>query len=151
MLNTKKVYLIFLDFVRKQGFSNYLLSSGIKVFLEKTSVARYFDDIYATEFNYDNGLATSVKYSMSSKKKVEAIKDICLRNGLDDCQSIIYVGDGLTDYYAMEYVKSKGGRVIFIKNNSNDDLADMKEVVDLFTSGDYSSDSEIVKYIKKIK
>ena len=44
---------------------------------------------------------------MSDKNKVIAIKEILQKNGIDneDCSNIIYIGDGFTDYYAMDFVK----------------------------------------------
>lgn len=59
----------------ENNISNYLLSSGVKVFLEKVSISSYFKEIYATIFTYDqNSEANGFKFLMSDKNKVVAIK-----------------------------------------------------------------------------
>ena len=146
----------FLDMLCKNNVSNYLLSSGIKIFLQKTSIAPYFKDIYATTFNYDSSnKATGIDFLMSDKNKVIAIKDILQKNGnnIDDCSDLIYIGDGYTDYYAMKYVKEHGGTSIFVYTNLNSkDILKIKEknVVDFYTKTDYSQNSELNNYIKKL-
>lgn len=142
----------FLSFLCENGVTNYLLSSGLKVYLEKTKVAKYFEKIYATTFDYnEKGEFTNIKYLMSDKKKVEAIKDI-IKNNPED-RHIIYIGDGITDYYAMEYVKNHGGTSILVYHDSNNpsikELTD-KGVVTFVTKADYSLDSELFRYIKKL-
>lgn len=148
----------FLDMLSHNNISNYLVSSGLKVFLEKVSISKYFKDIYATTFNYDkNNEAESINFLMSDKNKVPVIKDIMKKigNSENDCSNIIYIGDGLTDYFAMEYVKNNGGTTIFVCNDLNDkeflvNKDKMYDVVNLFTTSDYSNNSELCNYIKKI-
>ena len=148
----------FLEMLSNNDISNYLVSSGLKVFLEKVSISKYFKDIYATTFNYDNNNeAVDINFLMSDKNKVPVIKDIIKRigNKENDCSNVIYIGDGLTDYYAMEYIKNNGGTTIFVCNDLNDkefqvNRDKMKEVVDLFTIGDYKEGSELYNYIKEL-
>lgn len=148
--------MFFLDSLCKNGISNYLLSSGIKVFLEKISIAPYFKDIYATTFKYDhNNEVIGIDFLMSDKNKVTAIKEILQKNGngIDDCSDLIYIGDGFTDYYAMKYVKEHGGTSIFVYTNPNNkDIAKIKEknVVDFYAKADYSQKGELNSYVKKI-
>lgn len=136
--------------VKRLGVKNYLISSGIKVLLEKTLVSKYFDKIYATTFKYKNGEAVDTEFLMSDKKKVDIIKEIMSDNGLDDCSDVVYIGDGLTDLYAMEYVNNHGGVTIFVylePNNKELVMAKKKNFVNLFTLADYSRDSELYNYI----
>ena len=115
----------FLNFLKDNGVSNYLLSSGIKVYLEKTNIAHFFEKIYGTTFIYNsNGEAIGIDYLMSDKNKVDAIKDIVKMTGNNenDCQNIIYIGDGFTDYYAMEY------ELTYSDNTSIPDLKLLKVV-----------------------
>lgn len=144
----------FLQFLSENGVKNYVVSSGLKVFLERTDVSSLLDGIYATTFIYDiNGNATKVDYLMSDKNKVEAIKDIINSNGLSDCQKVIYIGDGLTDYSAMEYVKSNGGVTVFVyKNKDSLDLKRLEEmdVVSFSTYADFSDNGELFHYVKKL-
>lgn len=125
--------------------------------MERTSISSLFVNIYATTFIYDsNREVTEVDYLMSDKNKVEAIKDIIrtIGNKTDDCQNIIYIGDGFTDYYAMEYIKRNGGTSIFVyKNEDNQDLRRLEEakVINFSAKADFSNNSELSNYIKKIK
>lgn len=146
----------FLKDLKDNGISNYLLSSGIKVYLEKTNIANLFEKIYGTTFIYNNNSeVVGIDYLMNDKNKVEAIKDIIKITGnkQDDCQNIIYIGDGFTDYYAMEYVKRNGGTTIFVyRNKNNQDLKRLKDenVISFSTYADFSCDSQLSKFIKNI-
>ena len=143
----------YLEMLNKNNISNYLLSSGVKVYLDRVAVSKYFKKIYATTFKYNNDEAYDVDFLMTDKNKVIAIKEIVESNNLKDCSNIIYIGDGFTDYYAMEYVKNNDGTSIFVYNNfDSKDIALMKEknVVDYFVKADYSSNSELNNIIKKL-
>lgn len=140
----------YLEDIDKRDAKSYLLSSGVKVLLERTLVSKYFDKIYATTFKYENEVAVGTDFLMSDKRKVDIIKEIMKDNGLVDCRNIIYVGDGLTDLYAMEYVSKNGGTAVFVyldPNNKELLLAKEKEFVSLFTLADYSKDSELYNYM----
>lgn len=146
----------FLDMLNKNNISNYLLSSGIKVFLEKVSISKYFKKIYATTFTYNQDYETNgINFLMNDKNKVIAIKEILQTNEKsdEDCSDIIYIGDGLTDYYAMKYVKEHGGTSIFVyRDLNNKDMSSIKEkkVVDFYTKADFSKNSELYNYVRKI-
>lgn len=144
----------FLNMLCQNNISNYLLSSGVKVFLEKTAISSYFKEIYATVFSYNQEHeATGVDFLMSDENKVVAIKEILEKNGMDDCFSIIYIGDGLTDYYAMKYIKEHGGTSIFVyKSENSKDVQSMKEkaIVDFYAKADFSQSSELYNYVKEL-
>lgn len=151
-----KGVLEFLKMLYENNVSNYLLSSGVKVFLEKVSISPYFKEIYATIFTYNQkNEANGFEFLMSDKNKVVAIKEILQKNGIDneDCSNIIYIGDGFTDYYAMKYVKEHGGTSIFVYQDLNSkDMKSIKEenVVDLYTKTDFSSNGELNNYVRKL-
>lgn len=146
----------FLQRLQNRGMKNYILSSGLKVYLEKSRAASLAAGIYATEFSYgDTGEATGIKSLMSDKNKVQAIKEICQQNNgrEDDCTNVVYIGDGFTDYYAMEHVKQHGGVTIFVYLDPNSkDLAAIREknVVDLYTPANFTEDSELDKYMSTL-
>ena len=107
----------FLKKLNTNGVKNYVLSSGIEVFLSKTKIAPLLTGIYGTTFTYNkHNEADGIKFLMSDKNKVEAIKQICKinNNNEEDCNNIIYIGDGLTDYYAMEYVYLYKKKVLLV-------------------------------------
>lgn len=143
----------FLVTLNQSNVNNYLLSSGVSVLLEKTKYASLFKKIYATKFQYnENEEAVGISYLMSDKNKVEAIKEVIKNHGFskDDCSHIIYIGDGLTDFYAMDYVKKNGGTSIFVyldKNNKSIEEMRKKDVVSFFTKADFSLGSELSKYV----
>ncbi len=146
----------FLNMLYQNNISNYLLSSGIKVFLEKVSISPYFKEIYATTFTYNQDYeANGIEFLMNDKNKVIAIKEILKKNGIENenCSTVIYIGDGFTDYYAMKYIKEHGGTSIFVyKNLNSKDMQSIKErdVVDFYTEADFSQNGELYNYVKKL-
>ena len=70
---------------------------------------------------------------MSDKNKVPVIKDIIKRigNKKDDCSNVIYIGDGLTDYY--EIYKSKTDPLV--ADSDNDGMPDSWEMTQLKALG----------------
>lgn len=142
----------YFDELSKKDIKNYLISSGIKVLLDRTVVSDYFDEIYATTFKYENDIIIDTDYLMSDKKKVDVIKKILVDNGYrdNDCKDVIYIGDGLTDLYAMEYVKGHGGESIFVYLDDKNDLikvAENSDAVSYFDYADYSINSTLFNYI----
>lgn len=143
----------FLEKSKQAGNTNYLLSSDMKVFMERTEIAGYFEDIIGTTFNYNSkGEAVSVDTLVYDEKKILAIKGILISNGLDpeDTSGVVYFGDGLTDLLAMEYVKTHGGKVVFIENSTNDDFRRCvlsRGIVDISTRGDFTVNGEISKFL----
>lgn len=127
---------------------NYIVSSGVKVFLERTKISKYFKEIYATTFTYANGEVAGFDDMMTNEKKVESIRKIMEKEGENDCHNVIYLGDGLTDYHAMEYVKKHGGETILISCDENL-IGSMKEVASYCFKGDYSKESDLYKHIEK--
>lgn len=145
----------FLSHLNENGIDNYIVSSGIKPYLEHVKIVteKLINDIYATEFCYDeNNIVNGIKYLMTDVRKVEAIKDIIKNSDLKDCSNVIYVGDGLTDYYAFEYVHNNGGKAIYLYQNDKDtniDIMRKKGIIDLFCKPDYTLESKLSEYIKK--
>ncbi|MEG0176846.1 HAD family hydrolase [Anaerorhabdus sp.] len=134
----------------KPYVKNYLVSSGFKVPLLHSGVSKYFEEIYGTIFEYNNdNIATGVKYAMNDQRKVDKIKEICELNHLDnyDCSNVIYLGDGLTDAYAMSFVKEHGGISIFVyqphENLDAFNVLKEKGIVDVAYVADYSINSEL--------
>ena len=145
----------FLRNISAYNVKNYLVSSGIKVLLNRTIISKYFTDIYATTFKYNqDNLIEGIDFLMTDKKKVAAIKEILKCNGIaeDDCRNVVFVGDGLSDLYAMEYVKEHGGISVCVYLDDNSDvvsIAKEKDVVNLFAYADYSEGSLLNNYLKE--
>ena len=141
----------FIQYLNVNNVDNYIVSSGMEYYLKNTKIAPLFKEIYATKLNYDKeNNVSGIKYLMDDKNKVNAIKDIMVKNRLEDCSDIIYVGDGLTDVYSFDYVHNNGGKAIFVYQNENDKkISKIKEkgIVDYFTKADYTLNSELSKYV----
>ena len=126
------------------------------MFLDKVEVSEFFKKIYATTFNYnEDNEVSSIKYLMSDKNKVEAIKEIISENNYDkdDCSDIIYIGDGLTDIFAMEYVKKNNGVTIFLyydEKNKEIQFIKEKDVVTFYAPADFSATNTLNSYVKKL-
>lgn len=135
----------FLDYLNKLNIKNYLVSSGLKPFLNKTDIAKKFTKIYATTFKYQNNKIIDIGYLMSDKKKVEAIKEIIRENNTNP-SNIIYIGDGLSDYYAFEYIHKNNGTTILLQNH-NEINPLLEKVISFKTTPDYSINSKLYNYI----
>ena len=146
----------FLFDLKRNNIKNYLLSSNVKVFLDKTLIAELFEQVYATTFNYDaGGKVEGINHLISSFGKVEIIKEILALNSyaIDDCSDVIYVGDGITDVYAMEYVKKNGGISILLYSDlktKNIKRIMKKNAVNILIPADFSFDGNLSGYIKKL-
>jgi Putative Phosphatase. len=132
------------------SLKHYIVSSGIKEYLKKTTIASYIENIFATTFKYDeNNIARGIDYLAKDQKKVDAIKNINISNNREenDCTNLIYLGDGLTDYYAMDFVINHGGISILVTPNGNEPNEKLFNVSSAMFKADYSNNSELYLYI----
>lgn len=112
------------DFIQNSSAKNYIISGGLKNFLQKLKIAKYFDTIYGTPvLHNDNGLITGIGEVMTDDKKILAIIDILKKNNREgnDCSNIYYIGDGYSDAAAMRFVHNNGGKSIFVHQPNKDD------------------------------
>ena len=128
------------------GIKHYIVTSGVQDYVEETNISKYVDGIYGVTF-MDNG----IDYLLTDRKKVDVIKGIQQDN--NNTTDIIYFGDGLTDKDAFEYVKSIGGKNVFIISNNQAEQAyqilNTNGIIDECFEADYSLNSSISKYIQK--
>ncbi len=103
---------------------NYIVSGGLVEFLNHLRVARYFKGIYGTSVTKDNsGNIVGIDDIMTDAKKIDAIKDILIKNhrATDDCRNVSYIGDGCSDAESMKYIHEHGGTAIFVHQPDNSD------------------------------
>ena len=152
-----------IDFIKNTDTKNYIISCGLKEFIENLKYANLFDDIYGTLARYnDNGLIIGINEVFTNKKKVLAIKDILKKNNRkeNDCSNVFYVGDGYFDALAMEYVHNNGGKAIFVYQPTKDGKMDddtkkiyetinANNIVDYCCVADYTAGSELYNILEK--
>ncbi len=114
------------EFIEKASAKNYIVSGGLKEFLQKLKIANNFDAIYGTPVKHNqDGLITGIGEVMTDDKKILAIKEILKLNNRqeNDCRNVYYIGDGYSDAIAMRFVHNNGGKAVFVHQpNKNDGL-----------------------------
>lgn len=132
------------------GVKHYIVTSGIKDYVDKTVIRKLVDGVYGVTFNEENGIYKDIDMLLTDKKKVDFIKQVQKDN--QETNNIIYFGDGLTDGFAFEYVHSIGGKNVFIatKKESMETYKklNVKGIIDKCFEPDFSMDSELSKYIQ---
>ena len=114
---------------RKTGVKHYIVTSGIKDYVNKTVIGKYVDGVYGVTFNEENGI-----YNEGTNK-------------------IIYFGDGLTDELAFQYVHKIGGKNVFIASNKqsieNYNKLNINGIIDKCYEADFGKDTKLSEYIQK--
>ena len=153
---------------RKMGVNveHYIISSGLKELIEGTSIAKYFKQIYACSFMYENDEAIwpAVAVDFTSKTQFifminKGIYEIYENSKINDSmpdegrpvpfQNMIYLGDGETDIPRMRITTSAGGHSIAIfKENVDNSRAQAKNLVkrgrvNFACPGDYRRGGEL--------
>lgn len=157
----------------KINVEHYIISAGLKEIIEGTSIAKYFTQIYASEFYYNQYGKPSwpcqvVNYTSKTQYLFRISKD-CL--DLSDEDSIndyiphkerriplkrfIYIGDSETDIPAMKIVKQGGGTSIGVYNPEKCNLERVKKLleqerIDFLMPADYSEGSKIENIVKAV-
>lgn len=144
-----------LDKLKQAGVQNFLLSSGLKAYLEQLKIAADFTEIYATVFKYDQaGRAVGIERVMSTVEKAVALQEIalCINGKAEDFSGIVYIGDGPTDVEAMRHIKQYGGKTILIQHEmiqQNLPSVDV-QTVDLATKADYRAGGELANFLQDL-
>ena len=165
------------DFVKTESGSkikikHYILSSGLKEILEKTSIAKRFSNIFASEYYYDHYSAPVFpKLVVSDTVKTQFLFRINKgKEEMDESineymhpgdrpipfSNIVYIGDGLTDVPCMTVTMKNGGYAIAVyKPKSKNGKKTCKSLfksrrVDFIAPADYTKDSQLDKYLKTI-
>jgi phosphoserine phosphatase len=126
------------QYATEKGFEieHYIISSGLREFVEGTSIAHHFKDIFASGFMYDeNNVACWPALGVNYTNKTQFLFRINkgIHNSYDNTlinkivpendkpipfSNIIYLGDGETDIPAMKMVKMQGGFTIAVYNEN---------------------------------
>lgn len=145
------------EFIEKTDSKNYIVSGGLKEFLEHLKAIECFDGIYGTPVKHnESGKIIGIGEVMTDDKKILAICDILKRNNRkeNDCRNVYYIGDGYSDAAAMKFVHDNGGMAIFVHQPNKDDelynhnnkiyeLLNAEGIVDFSCTADYRDGSNL--------
>ncbi len=146
---------------------HYVISSGLKEIIEGTPIAKYFKEIYAAEFLYDEHNvpvwpAMAVNYTSKTQFLFRINKGV-----LDSTDhktlniytpeeerripfgNMIYIGDGFTDVPCMKLVKVNGGHSIAVYSENQKTAEDILNQgrVDFTALADYSEGEKLEKTV----
>ena len=150
---------------------HYIISSGLREIIKGTKISKYFKEIYACDFLYDElGYAIWPKMSVNYTTKTQFLSrinkgvldisddELLNRKMLDEdrrisTKNMIYLGDGFTDIPSMRMTRENGGYAIAVYQNNDkkivyDLLKDNR--IDFYAEADYRENFEIDKLIKNI-
>lgn len=149
---------------------HYIISSGLKEIIEGTSIGKYFKEIYASEFYYnEDGNAVWPRIAVNYTNKTQFLSrinkgvldisdDASLNKKMLDndrrisTSNMIYIGDGYTDVPCMKLTKDGGGISIAVYTDKTENTAESllsDERINYMTLADYREGSEIDKIVKK--
>lgn len=151
------------EFLKKSLGNNYIVSGGLKEFLQNLHIALFFKDFYGTSVKLNSeGQISGIDEIMTDDKKILAINDILKQNGraLNDCRNVYYIGDGYSDAEAMRFVHNHGGKAIFVYHVShNDELAKQNNqiyealnkdgMIDYCCVADFNTGSELFNILQR--
>ena len=142
---------------------HYIISSGIKEIIEGTAISKYFKEIYAAEFLYDEQNvpvwpAMAVNYTSKTQflfRINKGVLDVTEHRELNEYtpeeerripfSNMIYIGDGFTDVPCMKLVKLNGGHSVAVYSSDDDSARKIMNQgrVDYLAKADYSEGSKI--------
>lgn len=130
--------------------NHFILTSGIKAYIENCKYSRYFKDIFGSTFSVQNNIIIGLDYCLNTKEKISKLQ--CLQeNAETKADKTIYVGDGFTDYYAMKYIHNNCGSTIFVHQNEHDlDIYNelkKENIIDYCEIADYTENSKLYQAI----
>lgn len=133
------------------GMKHYIVTAGIKDYVEETPISEFINGVYGVTFKQKNGEWGDIEFLLTDKEKVNVIKKV--QNENEGTNEIIYFGDGLTDNFAFEYVHSIGGKNVFIKTNKQSEITYQKlnvnGMIDECFDANFQVHSDIDHYIQK--
>lgn len=161
------------EYGNKQGLKieHYIISSGLREIIKGTEISKYFKEIYACEFLYDdNGYAIWPKMSVNYTTKTQFLSrinkgvldisnDTLLNEKMLDedrrisTKNMIYLGDGFTDIPSMRMTRENGGYAIAVYQNNDKHIAynlldDNR--IDFYAEANYEENSKIDNLMKNI-
>lgn len=135
---------------KNSGIKHFIVTSGFEEYVRNTKICTLVNGIYGVTYRQKEDIFTTVDRLVTDEEKPKIIEMILKNNGN---KKVIYVGDGLTDKYAFEFVHSLGGICIYVGTTGKDfeDYKSLKEndIVDEYFSRDFSVESDFRIFIRK--
>ena len=149
---------------------HYIISSGVKEIIEGSVIGKYFKQIYASEFYYDeHGYAVWPKVAINYTNKTQFLMrinkgildtsdDYHINKKMDNNKrripmtNMIYIGDGLTDVPCMKLSKEGGGVSIAVYTDRSKKIAEalyQDERINYMAQADYQANSKMDLIVKK--
>lgn len=161
------------EYGNKHGLKieHYIISSGLREIIKGTEISKYFKEIYACEFLYDErGVAIWPKMSVNYTTKTQFLtrinkgvldisNDTLLNEKMLDedrrisTKNMIYLGDGFTDIPSMRMTRENGGYAIAVYQNNDKHIAKSllnDNRIDFYAEANYEENSEIDNLMKNI-
>ena len=162
-------------YVKKRGAGavnvhHYIISAGQKEILEGVSIQKYFKQIYASEYHFNQyGIANFPKLLITDTSKTQFLFRInkgkeTLSESINEhmpegerpipFSNIIYIGDGMTDVPSMALTTKSGGHSLAVYNPT---LAKSKKTcvelldagrVDFIAPADYRERAKLAKRVQ---
>ena len=153
------------QYLEKSMVKNYVVSGGLKEFLENLEIAKYFKGIYGTSIQQNElGEMIGIGKAMTDDKKIVAIREIVRQNHRqeEDCRNVYFVGDVATDAADMRFVHNNGGKAIFVYQPKQEDALyhenqriyerlKAEGMVDYCCVADYREGSELSNILQRIR
>lgn len=161
-------------YVKKRGagkvkVQHYIISAGQKEILEGVSIRKYFQQIYASEYHFNQyGVANFPKLVITDTSKTqflfrinkgrEKLSESINEHMPEDARpipfsNIIYIGDGMTDVPSMALATKSGGHAVAVFNprltktrTTCQKLLDAGRV-DFIAPADYRAASQLTKRV----
>lgn len=140
----------FLTYLKNQNVNNVVLTSGFSEYVKKTKVAKYLEEVIGTTIDNNGNPIKLVRDDI----KPQMIEEYIEKHNIV-ANEVIYIGDGLTDKFAFEYVKKIGGISILLYNDNEKDLETKNKlqelnIIDKAFNKDFSLDRDLFIYISKL-
>lgn len=164
-------YLQSLAEVQEWGIQveHYIISSGMKEILEKSSIAPNFKAIYACEYDYGAKGPVFPKLVINDTNKTQFLFRVnkgwlAIREDINDpmpeaerripFQNMIYIGDSITDIPSMTVTSRYGGHAIAVFDPKAPVPEKVKRLVmdrrvSHFAPADFRADSLLMKIVKR--
>ena len=133
--------------------SHFVLTSGLKNFVEASRYSKFFTKVYGCELDVQDNYVDGVSFLLGNKEKIKVLTE--LQNDKNTkADFTIYIGDGLTDIYAMDFNHKNGGINILVRQSKNDDSVyqelNKNGIVDFYEISNFGKRSKLFNTICKI-